>query len=262
MQLLFTIILSLFIGPTTVSAALIRVIFNNGVELSNSPCSTMDDMMIDSVLRLTSRELSMSNDTVTRGLASFSDKCKALCIYVKSCRVSGCFGFDGTVRKKKNRSLQLHTSECTSRINTINTKLDSLPVSSSCKDFIHSSKRQCECVDQTLLGAITGAKLWVTSGSQTASNLTATGRTTCLSQSVTIEALTNGCVMMVNFSLKGPYYIKSGYSMSSPYALFGVDSTGKLIGAKLPRIGTYTVTIKPDNLSDKAQQFSFQVLDC
>jgi hypothetical protein len=202
----------------------------------------------------------MSNEILTRGLATFSDKCKSACYLVKSCRVSGCFGFDGTARNL--RSLQLPTTSCTTHINNINAELDALSVSNACKAYIKNSTRKCECLDETVFDAITGAKLWITSGVQTSHDLNSTGLTTCISKNITIEALTNSCVSMATFNLKGPnFYGRFGIE-SSPFGMFGRDGNNTFYGIKLPSVGSYTVSIKPDYYLNKTKPFSFKAINC
>ena len=78
--------------------------------------------------------------------ATTASKCSDLCIGVKSCRVTGCIGFDGTIKSttKPNRGLQ-HL--CESKILDIGKELDALPVSTSCKNYLAASKRSAECYD-------------------------------------------------------------------------------------------------------------------
>ena len=64
--------------------------------------------------------------------ATTASKCSDWCIGVKSCRVTGCLGYDGTIKRIPLRGLQ---SLCDSKILDIGKKLDALPVSTSCKNY-------------------------------------------------------------------------------------------------------------------------------
>jgi hypothetical protein len=245
---------------------MLRVIFNNGIVPATPPCTAEDNYQLDwaftnpYVLGLNvRRRASISNETTGRELVTYPGKCKDACLGVMYCRVTSCLGYDGTI--KRNRNLQ---SKCDYVMSDIDRKLDKIVLSSSCFDFIGVWKREILCFDDTVLGNITGAKLWITSGSvQTARNLTSSGLTVCKSQNITFEGLANSCVNTLGFQLKGP----NGYSINrtataAPYGMFGYDGVSKFYGQPLPSVGLYNLTIRPDNYTNKDKTFSFTATNC
>ena len=148
------------IAPTMVSAdQMVRFVFNNGIEPSTPVCNPKENAMIDALFlpkatRRRLRHLKTKNEDVNTEVeadpymvsATTALKCSDLCIGVKSCRVTGCIGFDGTIKSttKPNRGLQ-HL--CESKILDIGKELDALPVSTSCKNYLAASKRSAECYD-------------------------------------------------------------------------------------------------------------------
>jgi hypothetical protein len=265
MQFRFIITTSLIsvitIAPALVSAEqMVRFIFNNGVEPSSPQCTSTDKAKIDALFVNRRRRLSMSNETVARELFSYPQKCKENCVGYKCCFATGCLGYDGTI--KRNRKLQ---TVCDSVLSSINQKLDALAVSSTCKTFLQKSKRKGECYDDVRYGEVVGAKLWtITSSGQTSQDIPASGLSFCRSKYINIQAIGNTCVEVFGFDLFGPngYKIEWRYEKHPPYAIFGDDGVSKFNGEQLPSTGTYYLTLKPDNFTDKQKKYTFTVNNC
>ena len=134
------------IAPTMVSAdQMVRFVFNNGLEPSTPVCNPKENAMIDALFlpkatRRHLRHLKTKKEDVNiekeadpyMVSATTASKCSDWCIGVKSCRVTGCLGYDGTIKRIPLRGLQ---SLCDSKILDIGKKLDALPVSTSCKNY-------------------------------------------------------------------------------------------------------------------------------
>lgn len=239
---------------------MVRFVFNNGVLPSTYPCSSGDKAKIEALFVNRRRRLTISNTTISRELFSYPQKCKENCKGIKCCFATGCFGFDGTI-KGQNREL----SVCDTVLTSIGQKLDALSVSSSCKSFIHKDRRIGECYDDVRYGEVIGAKLWtVTSSGQSSQDIPASGLSFCRSKYINIEALGNECVDVFGFDLFGPngYKIEWRYEKHPPYALFGDDGVSKFNGQQLPSAGTYYLTLKPDNYTEKQKKYTFTVNNC
>jgi hypothetical protein len=253
-------LLTTTIVPSMVSAdQMVRYIFNNGIEPSTPPCTSTENAMIDALfLPKTSRRrhLTVSSNSTARELVTRSAYCKQNCLGIKSCRATGCLGYDGTI---KNRKL----SVCDNVIVSINQKLDTLPVSASCKGYIHKDKRKSECYDDVRYGEVLGAKLWTISGStQTSVDLPSSGYSFCRSKTFNIEGIVNECVDVTGFRLNGPNgYTAGRFENNIPYTFFGDDGT-KYFAGTVPHTGLYTLIIKPDNYSEKQKTFTFTVNNC
>ena len=254
-------LLTFILVPTMVSAdQMVRYIFNNGTEPATPPCTTTENAMIDALFvngRRRQRR-TMNNDTVSRGLVTYARKCAENCLGIKSCRATGCLGYDGTIIKRR----QLATV-CETVLASINQKLDALPVSATCQSYLHKSKRTSECYDDVRYGEVLGAKLWTISGStQTSTDLPLSGYSFCKSKNFNIEAVLNDCVDVAGFRLTGPNGYSAGrFEKDIPYSLFG-DDNAKFFGTTLSSIGTYTLIIKPDNFEEKQKTFTFTVKSC
>jgi hypothetical protein len=185
--------------------------------------------------------------------------CKNRCLAIKSCRVTGCVGYDGTI---KNRGLTT-ASICDTAVPEFSKKLDSLPVSATCKNYLHKDKRKVECYNVIRFGEILGARFWTISGStQTAANISSSGYSFCRSKSINIEALVNECVDVVAFTLTGPNGYRTGrIENGAPHSVFGHDGT-KFYGNVLPHVGRYSLTIQPDNFVEKQKRFNFTANNC
>jgi hypothetical protein len=248
------------IVPTMVSAdQMVRYIFNNGIEPSTPACTATDNAMIDALfVNRRRRQLTTNNDTIARGLVTYPAICKQNCLGISSCYATGCGGYDGTIKINKRK-----LTVCDTVLAAINQKLDALPVSTTCKSFLHSSKRTSECYDDVRYGVVFGAKIWTISGStQTAADLPLTGYSFCKSKTFNIEAVLNECVDVAGFRLNGPNgYTAGRFENNIPYSLFGDDGT-KYFGTTLPYTGVYSLTIKPDNYIEKQKVFTFTVNNC
>lgn len=241
---------------------MVRFIFNNGTEPSPPPCSSADDAMIDALFVDRRRRVAISNnDTVSRRLFTYPQKCKENCLGIKACRATGCHGYDGTIGRK-NRNLQ---SICDSVLSSINQKLDTLAVSSTCKAFLHKNNRKGECYNDVRYGEVVGAKLWTLSGgSQTSQDIPASGLSFCRSKMINIEALGNPCVDYFGIDIAGPngYKFQLHSEKYPPYSIFGDDGVSKFVFKTLPHVGTYVVTLQPDNYPEKEKKYTFTVNSC
>lgn len=252
MQLHFiivTLLLSLIVGPKLVSAkVMVRFVFNNGVE--SSACTSTELAIVAKLFANDRRSrrrlgrLSGSNETASRGLQTFTDKCKRNCLGIKCCYATGCLGYDGTI---KNRNL----GECEQATALINTNLNyHTPVSSACKSFL--SIRQSECYDDTMYGEIKSATI-SKSNSPTVNLLPGGQYSTCTGTRVEITANTNECVDDIKFALSGPNGIF--WTKSDNYAPFSYS-----VVPSFP--GSYTLTITPDARTNAAKTFRISARTC
>jgi hypothetical protein len=244
---------------------MVRFIFNNGIEPTTAVCNPTENTMIDALFlpktirrRRRLRHLQTQNETASRDLVTFGAICTRNCLGIKSCRATGCLGYDGTIGKNRNLA-----SVCETILADINSKLDALPVSTSCKGYLAASKRKAECYNDVRYGEVLGAKLWtITSSGQTSQNLPYSGFSFCKSRSINIEGIVNDCVDILDLDLTGPNgYAYGRYENNIPYSLFGDDGV-KFAGRTLPHIGLYTLIIRPDAYNEKQKTITFTVNNC
>ena len=251
------------IAPTMVSAdQMVRFIFNNGIEPTTAVCNPTENSMIDELFlpkttRRRLRHLKTNNETDARGLITYASKCAQNCLGIKCCRATGCLGYDGTIN---HRGL---LSVCDSILLDIGKKLDALPVSTSCKNYLAASKRKAECYNDVRYGEVYGARLWtITSTAQTSSDLQSSGSSFCKSKSINIQGVVNDCVDVLTMDLYGPNgYVVKRYENNTPYSLFG-DWVTKYAGRTLPYTGSYKLVLRADAYADKEKIVTFSVNNC
>lgn len=232
----------------------------------------------------------LKNTSSVSRLASVTSRCKNACGSYEpgTCRAIGCKGF----RRELNDELtdyddrKLQTDKCDASIAYINTELNKListnAISTSCQSFLAASKRNSTCYDDTIYGKIESIKFWnvaVPSSPRLMATFSAdsipfsippmpswtSGFSFCKSEKITVEAVANECVEVVQFHL---YKVNEKWNLlqksdrfSRPFSLYNIDANQQMIGSNLPA-GVYVIDSKPDWFNSREKRFMFTVLNC
>lgn len=256
----------------------IVVVFNDGFSPSQaSNCDDSEWTKIDAVLG--SRRFLRSSDinslamnetslpsSVGERVLTYSKSCanKCACYAPGSCREKHCEGYRALSDKQGSRSLLT----CRVEINEMQINLDNVrnQVSPSCKNFLARSKRRVECYADYEFGQIEGVRVWkITNTAQTVvHSFVAPGgsATICKSLYVNFESLNQPCVASAKLRLKGPNnYLRDHYESVPPFSLF--EDTGTILkGAYLKDVGTYELSISPENNTTRKKDFTIIVKNC
>jgi hypothetical protein len=217
----------LAVGPSAFVSAevMIRVIFNNGRPPSifeGTYCSSTENTLINAIfdlkkllgLRRELRTRSATNVTssavtltsTTSNVDSrelYPKKCKDNCAGMASgtCRATDCAGYrrrelmDEKDGERKDRYLQ--EEHCPALVELVQSKLDALQLTSTCRNFLDKSKRVTTCLDDVIYGEIEGVRLWKVSllwSTVLQERMPATGYSFCKSTTFNMESINNACV--------------------------------------------------------------------
>lgn len=280
---------------------MVQFVFNNGQSPSSmTSCSKTDiekiDKIFNAIYRRNLRSTATTDEyptssrieTVPRELRTVPKYCKNYCANYApgTCRTTKCLGYRRSLKASKATQLD---NTCNESLTSINKQLDELisknAVSSTCKIYLSNSARNTTCNDDVVHGEVEGYRIWNTtstgSNGKKSPNVLfeskdmATGSggyAFCQTTVFNIEVMTNECVDNAQMIVRGPNkYYSNRREGFIPFTIFTSSSTdntdiqkGKimLMGQKVPRIGTYIVTIIPDGISTKMKQFDFTILDC
>jgi hypothetical protein len=290
------IALLITVGPTALVSGevMMRYVFNNGRAPSSwdgTYCSSNDNKLIDAVfdlkqllgLRRQLRTRSATNTTSSTALTNLSHTdarelypryCKNNCAgyATGSCRATGCLGYrrrelvsneDG---EENDRNLQ--EMQCPSLVELVNSKLDTLATSNSCRKYLDKSKRVITCFDDVIYGEIEGVRLWKLSllsflwPTVLQERMPSSGYSFCKSTTFNLESINNDCVENALMELKGPNnYVYTNYQTYAPYTLFN-DLGITMLGQKMSTAGEYTLSITPDGFEYKKKVFTFTLKNC
>jgi hypothetical protein len=283
------------IPSAVVADNMIRVLFNNGLSptgQSDKLCTSNDMDIIRPLFNISmtrnlrsrpANEIDIhdldSEDDVAqsnkqRELLYFPPHCKDNCRYYPPdrCMATGCVGYrrvlGGRGNETDSRHLQL-SSWCNVSATTINAGLDNLVatdrVSASCK-LLLGAPRKFECYNDVKYGVVESFSVYdsTSDGNILLKADAPNGFNFCTTVKIAIEAIANLCVKNVQFDVTGPNgYKYSRFEKSPPFSLFSKNGDGTILnGKKLKDIGTYNITMVPDGLPHKKQDFTFNVVSC